>query len=89
MPFGPSWNATVTKLTDSSITRVFSDGMFEGGETVSVIRREGAVEVVYEMCYRIKGIFNRLMWRLIFNKLHDQNIEMILRNLKIYLEQNH
>ncbi len=86
LPFGPSWKAEVTKLTESGITRVFFDGMFEGHETVNMFARAYGVEVVYEMYYQIKGSFNRFMWRLIFNKLHDQNIEMILRNLKTYLE---
>lgn len=87
LPFAPSWNAKVEKLTDSSITRVFSDGMFDGHETVAMAARANGLEVVYEMCYQVKGVFNRLMWRMIFNKLHDQNIEMILRNLKEYLEK--
>ncbi|MFH1692266.1 MAG: hypothetical protein ABIC68_06875 [Candidatus Omnitrophota bacterium] len=87
LPFAPSWNAEVKKLTDSSITRMFFDGMFEGCETVGMAARADGLEIVYEMHYRLKGVFNRLMWSLIFNKLHDQNIEMILRNLKEYLER--
>lgn len=88
LPFGPSWKAKVVRLTGSGITRAFSDGMFEGDETVSIAARADGLEVLYEMRYCLHGVFNRLMWRLIFNKLHDRNIEMILRNLKEYLERN-
>lgn len=87
LPCGPSWHVQITGLVSmSSIRRDFLDGMFQGFETVSVCEVKDGVEVCYNMNYEIQGRLNRILWRLIFEKLHDRNIEAVLNNLKEFLE---
>ncbi|MFH0876804.1 MAG: hypothetical protein V1863_01090, partial [Candidatus Omnitrophota bacterium] len=93
LPFAPSWNVEVEKLTDQSITRRFLNGMFCGSETVSLqagtatVASPGSLEVHYVMHYRLNGVLNKILWPLVFERLHNRNIEAILQSLKLYLEK--
>ena len=87
LPLAPSWDVEVERITAESITRRFLNGMFEGGETVSLKENASGIEVDYVMNYRVKGTFNRILWNLIFCRLHDANIEAILSSLKKFLEK--
>jgi uncharacterized membrane protein len=86
LPFAPSWDVEVTAVTDSGITRRFLNGMFRGQETVSVAAQPQGSKVDYRMSYRVPGVLNGLLWRLVFRRLHDRNIEQILKNLKAFAE---
>jgi len=86
LPCAPSWDVEVTQLTQTSITRKFLNGMFEGSETVTCASDSGGVKVAYAMHYRLKGVLNKMLWVLTFERLHDKNIEDILSSLKKYLE---
>jgi hypothetical protein len=88
LPFAPSWNVEVKDVTGTSITRSFCDGMFTGSETVSARFQGAGVKVTYEMNYGLNGIVNKVLWLLIFRRMHDANIEMILLNLKKHLEKD-
>jgi hypothetical protein len=87
LPFAPSWNVEVDRVTDMAITRSFLDGMFRGFETVSAKREGLQVAVTYEMHYSLNGIVNTILWLLIFRRMHDTNIEMILSSLKKHAER--
>lgn len=86
LPFAPSWDAEVSEVSDTGITRRFLNGMFRGEETVSLKDAGDACEVCYVMKYNVCGFLNRVLWPLVFRRLHDKNIEEILGNLKKYLE---
>ncbi len=86
LPFAPSWDVEVTAVTDRGITRRFLNGMFSGEETVSVAAQPQGSKVDYRMNYRVHGALNGLLWRLAFRRLHDRNIEEILKNLKAFAE---
>jgi hypothetical protein len=87
MPLAPSWDVAVTGMTPQSITRSFLNGMFAGSETVSVRAEAVGTLVSYEMDYEVRGGGHRLLWALVFRRLHDANIRRILRSLKRYCEQ--
>jgi len=87
LPFAPSWDAKVTAVTMTSITRTFLNGMFNGFETVSLRPQAEGTFVEYRMCYEIKGAANCVMWFLAFRYLHDANIRRILKNLKRFCER--
>ncbi|MFA5039409.1 MAG: hypothetical protein WC732_06990 [Candidatus Omnitrophota bacterium] len=87
LPRGPRWRAEVSELTASGISRVFSDGMFSGYERVNCEPVGEGFRVDYVMHYEIAGALNKLLWALVFRRLHDQNIEEILRQLKRYMEK--
>lgn len=87
LPFAPSWDVEVEKIDDKSITRRFLNGMFAGRETVSLVSLKDGINVFYVMNYKINGLFNKIMWPLVFERLHNRNIEAILENLKKYLEE--
>ena len=87
MPFAPSWDVEVTRLADSGITRRFLNGMFTGEETVALKPSGPGIEVSYRMSYSINGSLNRVLWPLVFRRLHDRSIEEILANLKEFLEK--
>jgi len=88
-PFAPSWH-TKNESVDKSklcIKRVFLDGLFEGYEEIKISKDKLTPEVIYSFNYRVKGVFNKLMWKVLFKKLHVRNINMILQALKDYLEK--
>lgn len=88
LPFTPSWLALVTEIIDNkSISRRFLDGLLDGEEKVSIFDYQGSLRVEYLMNYRIKGFMNNILWKTCFNRMHDSNIRLILKNLKDYLEQ--
>lgn len=86
LPFAPSWSVEVERVTDSSITRSFLDGMFTGFETVSVKPDRYDALLTYEMHFRLNGMANKILWRLAFRRMHNANIEAILASLKRYCE---
>ena len=86
-PFAPSWDVEVTSITGSSITRRFLNGMFYGEETVSLRIEKDGVIVDYVMNCAVRGFSNKILWALIFRRLHDSNIEAILAHLKNFLEK--
>ncbi|MFH1504912.1 MAG: hypothetical protein ABIH08_05980 [Candidatus Omnitrophota bacterium] len=88
LPFGPKWHS-VNETIDRNklyIKRVFLDGLFEGCEELSVLKGKGTPEVVYCFNYKVKGFFNKLIWKILFKKLHIKNINLVLQSLKNYLE---
>ncbi len=86
IPIGPRWHVKVTRLNpDREIERTFLNGMFRGKETVKIEGRYNGTKVSYTMQYEVRGILNKILWVLIFHRLHDKNIEMILDALKNYV----
>ena len=88
LPFAPSWLAIVTDIIEKkSISRKFLDVLLDGQETISISPCDEKLKIEYLMNYKIKGQLNNILWRLFFNGMHDNNIRLILKNLKEYLEK--
>ena len=88
VPLGPHWNVRVTRIVpDREIERSFLNGMFRGKETVKIEGRYNGTKVNYLMQFEVKGILNKILWVLLFRRLHDRNVEMILVALKNYVLQ--
>lgn len=89
VPFGPAWEAQVTKLEDNySIRRDFLSGFLSGFETVSILPAEKiGYKVAYEMFYKIESSGLKLLWNSILVHIHNHNIRSILKNLKRHLER--
>ncbi len=87
LPLAPSWEVEVENLDAKSITRKFLNGMFRGFETISFSPCSDGYEINYEMHYELQGVLNKLLWFILFRRLHDNNIEAILHNLKKYIEK--
>ena len=86
LPLAPTWEAEVTRLVPGKeIERTFLNGMFKGKETVTLEERYNGTKVEYVMHYEVLGILNRILWQLFFRKMHDRNIEMILKALQNYV----
>ena len=86
LPFAPKWNVEITKIIPGrEIERTFLNGMFQGKESVQLEERYNGIKVSYSMHYQIQGWFNNMMWHLVFQKLHDKNINMILSALQDYI----
>jgi len=88
-PLGPSWHVRneVVDMANLYVKRVFLDGMFCGFEELSVsLEEEGCYRAIHSFCYEVKGLFNRLMWKILFKKLHKKNIDLIFKSLKKHLE---
>ena len=90
LPFGPAWH-TRNEIIDNQnlrIRRIFLDGMFDGFEELIVERlQENVFKAIYIFNYQVKGLINKVMWSLIFKRLHIKNINLILNSLKRYLEK--
>ena len=86
LPFAPQWEAEVDGLRPSGISRKFLGNMFDGHEDVHCRRLPEGFCVEYAMSYEVKGFLNRILWSLVFRRLHDKNIEDILNHLKKHLE---
>ena len=87
LPFAPSWDVEVVALGEQSITRQFLNGMFRGSETVSIEPFGPDSEIRYIMNYQINGLLNKILWSLVFERMHNKNIEAILSSLKEFLEK--
>lgn len=88
LPFAPKWHVKITEIKElTHIRRDFLDGMFSGYESVGITPQGEYCRVTYKMDYTVRGFFNRVMWKTIFEKLHNQNITHILAHLKKYLEK--
>ncbi len=89
-PFGPAWhkrNAIVDR-TQKYLRRDFLDGMFQGGYEEFFIHRAGmAVEIVYRFCYQLKNPVQRMLWGLMFKKMHTKGLDKVLGALKKYCEK--
>jgi len=90
LPFGPAWHARIDRIVENeSVTRIFLDGLFRGYEKVS-LKETGtrSMEVSYYMDVFIKGR-DYIVWKMIFQRLHDQMLEKILGMFKAYVEGRH
>ena len=91
LPGGPSWHTrnSVVDKKDLYIKRVFVDGMFDGFEELRVVppERDNSCDVIYTFTASIKGGVNRLMWGFLFRDLHTQNIDLVLKRLKAWVEK--
>ena len=86
LPLAPSWEVEVTRLIPGKeIERTFLNGMFKGKETIGIEERYDGTRVDYVMQYQVLGILNKILWPSVFQRMHDQNIEMILKNLKDFV----
>ncbi len=87
-PFVSPLSCRVTKLDPArEIERTFLTGMFKGREIVSAEERYNGTKVKYTMYYQVQGILNAILWPILFRRLHDANIELIMAALKRYCEQ--
>ena len=87
LPFAPSWEVEVTKLIPNrEIERTFLNGMFSGKENVSIEKSSDRIKLDYLMLYRINGRANEFFWNRLFERMHDQNIRMILKALEQHLK---
>lgn len=86
LPLAPVWEVELTRLIPGKeIERTFLNGMFKGKEIVTLEERYNGTKVEYVMRYEVLGFFNQILWQLFFQKLHDQNIKMILKALQHYV----
>lgn len=87
LPFGPVWHARIDRIVENeSITRIFLDGLFRGFEKVSLREVSGRnLEAAYYMDVFIKG-HDYILWKLVFQRLHDRMLENILGEFKSYAE---
>ena len=90
LPMGPKWDVKITKLVpNKEIERTFLNGMFKGKESVIIEERVNGTRVEYVMEYQIQGIINKILWKLVFERLHNKNIDMILAALQKYAMEKH
>ena len=88
LPLGPHWEVEVSNMIPGKLVeRTFLNGIFRGKETIIIEERYDGMKVDYRMEYEILVMFNKILWSLHFQKLHDKNIKMILKALKDYVEK--
>ncbi len=86
-PFAPEWDVEVISITPGSeISRKFITGMFRGTDKVYIKPGEKSNEVHFLMDYEIIGGMNRILWKLAYRRMHDENIVRILNAMKSALE---
>jgi hypothetical protein len=85
--FAPHWEVEVSRLMPPKcIERTFLNGPFIGKEIVEVEERYNGARVNYQMEYQIQKWWDMFLWKMIFEKLHNRNINMILQALKSHVE---
>ena len=86
-PFAPEWDVEVISITPGyEISRRFITGMFRGTDQVYIKQSEKANEVHFLMDYEVMGGINRILWKLAYRRMHDENIVRILNAMKSALE---
>lgn len=93
LPFGPKWHTRNEAVDNDNfyIKRVFLDGIFSGFEELKILQlEEKKCKILYSFNYsfnfKVRGVVNRLMWKIFFRQAHISNIDKILYFLKSYLE---
>lgn len=85
LPFGPQWDVRVSEIIpDRKVGRKFLNGIFKGKEWVEVKTQSSGSRVDYVMAYEINGAINNLLWKIFFQRLHDRNLELILKSMRDY-----
>lgn len=90
-PLGPKWHTKVVSVdrNNFSIKRSFLDGMFKGGfEQIQLTCLDNKVNLVYDFCYQIHSLINKIAWNAVFIRLHRDNVNKVLSSLKHYVEAN-
>ncbi|MHB8173206.1 MAG: SRPBCC family protein [Nitrospirota bacterium] len=88
-PFAPEWDVEVISITPGyEISRRFISGMFRGTDRVYIAANGKNNEVHFLMDYEIIGSINRVLWKLAYRRMHDENITRILRAMKAELEDS-
>jgi len=83
---GPTCLLKISRLVpDSEIERTFIKGLIKGFEIVKIEESSNGTRIDYEMTYEIKGLVNKILWAFFYEKLHNANIELILKALSDYL----
>ncbi|MCR4336587.1 MAG: SRPBCC family protein [Candidatus Omnitrophica bacterium] len=82
-PFAPSWTVEITKfIPNRLIERKFVNGMFKGYELLIIGERANGTRVDYELHYKIRGLFNMILWPYYLRKQYDMNAKLIMSALK-------
>lgn len=85
LPFAPEWDVEVVSITpNKEVTRKFLNGIFSGTDSVILEPKKEGVEVKAVMDFDVNGYFNKLAWRFVFERMHDENLEKILKAMKGY-----
>lgn len=85
LPFAPEWDVEVVSITQNKeVKRRFINGIFSGTDSVILKPVKDGIEVKALMDFEVNGYFNKFAWRFIFERMHDENVEKILRAMKGY-----
>ena len=85
LPFAPEWDVEIVSVTlNKEVTRKFLNGIFSGTDSVILKPLKDGIEVKAVMDFDVNGYFNKLAWRFIFKRMHDENLEKILKAMKGY-----
>ncbi len=85
LPFAPEWDVEIVSITPNrELKRRFLNGIFSGTDSVILEPVKDGIEVKAVMDFDVNGYFNKLAWRFVFEKMHDENVEKILRAMKEY-----
>ncbi len=85
LPFAPEWDVEIVSITtNKEVTRKFLNGIFSGTDSVILKPLKDGIEVKAVMDFDVNGYFNKLAWRFIFKRMHDENLEKILKAMKGY-----
>jgi hypothetical protein len=85
------WLVEVTNFSPNRLLEhTFRSGIFVGQETINIGERANGTRIDYELRFQVRGLINKLLWPIVFQKQHDQNVELILHSLKDFvLEKYH
>ena len=86
----PSGVVEITQYEPRQIMeRTFRRGFFGGYEVLQISERANGTRVDYEMHYQVTGVFQQLLWSLLYKKKYIQATEMVLESLKQHIVKNY
>jgi hypothetical protein len=84
--FGPQWTVEISRIVPGQLVeRTFLDGMFSGFERIEGVEITEGTQVIYAIHGHLRHWSSRWMWPVLFERLHDHNIQMILSALKDFM----
>jgi hypothetical protein len=86
-PFlGQRWTVEVSRIVPGRlIERTFLDGPFSGFERLEGVGAPEGTMVIYAIHGHLRHGFGRRMWPVLWERLHDHNIRLILSALKDFM----
>ncbi len=83
-----SWQARIMKYVSGvDVELDFTSGALTGHERINLEERSNGTRIDHDMHYRVRGVFNQIIWQLFYAHHYHSWINTLLLTIKEYSEK--